>query len=92
MHEMGIAASVLDAMAKELHRYPGCRALKIGIRIGEFAGVDGDSVRFCFDVIAKDAGYAPLDLVIESAPNDELDFAWLELDDVKIEEPEVVPV
>jgi hydrogenase nickel incorporation protein HypA/HybF len=79
---MGIAASVLEAVEREMQRYPGRRAAKVGLRIGELAGVDAESVRFCFDVIAKDAGCGRLELAIESAANDELDFAYLELEEV----------
>ena len=51
MHEMGIASSVLEAVHKELRLYPGQRAGQSRIRIGEFAGVDAESLRFCFEVL-----------------------------------------
>ena len=80
MHEMGIASSVLDAVHKELQRYPGQRATKVGLRIGEFAGVDAESLRFCFDVLVKDSDFAPLELEIEATRGEELDFAYIELE------------
>lgn len=86
MHEMGIAASVVDAVQKELLLYPGHRAAKVGLRIGELAGVDGESVRFCFDVMITGTPLEPLELAIESGVGDELDFAWIELDDSSGEE------
>lgn len=82
MHEMGIACSILEAVEKELLRYPGCRATKVGVRIGEFAGVDGESLRFCFDAIVKDSAHDPLELGIEALQGDELDLGWIELDEV----------
>lgn len=82
MHEMGIASSVLEAVHRELHRYPGQRATKVGVRVGQFAGVDAESLRFCFDVLAKDSPLAPLEIEIETSPGDELDMAYLELDEV----------
>lgn len=85
MHEMGIAASVLEAVGRELTRYPGRRAVKVGLRIGEFAGVDAESVRFCFDVIVKDSPHPGLALTIVPGAGDELDFAWLELEDAQEE-------
>jgi len=88
MHEMGVASSVLDAVHKELHRFPGRRATKVGLRIGEFAGVDPDSLRFCFEVLVKDTELDPLALDIEwRATSDALDFAYLELDEVGEEAP-----
>jgi len=82
MHEMGIASSILDAVQRELLRYPGYRAAKIDVRIGEFAGVDGESLRFCFDAIVKDSLFAPLELNIEPRSGDELDLGSLELEEV----------
>ena len=87
MHEMGIASSVLEAVDKELHAYPGERAAKIGLEIGEFAGVDPESLRFCFEAIARSSGLAPLELEIEwckageGRRGDELRIAYLELED-----------
>ena len=80
MHEMGIASSILDAVEKELRLYPGYRAAKVTVRIGEFAGVDGDSVRFCFDTVVRDSPLAPLDLEITSGAGDELDLASIEME------------
>ena len=88
MHEMGIASSILDAVHKELHSYPGERAAKIGLQIGEFAGVDPESLRFCFEAITKSSGLAPLDLEIEWCKagddhrGDELRIAYLELEEI----------
>jgi len=81
MHEMGIASSILDAVQRELLRYPGYRAAKIEVRIGEFAGVDGESLRFCFDAIVKGSPLAPLELGIQTRGGDELDLGSLELEE-----------
>ena len=82
MHEMGIASSILDAVGKELERYPGHRAAKIAVRIGDFAGVDSESLRFCFEAIVKDSPMEPLELAIERTAGDELDLGSLELEEV----------
>ena len=87
MHEMGIAGSVLDAIHQELTRYPRHRATKVALRIGEFAGVDPDSLQFCFEALVKGTDLEPLDLEIEwcraedGRRGDELELAHLELDD-----------
>ena len=59
MHEMGIATSVLDAAQKEARRRPGTKILKVGVRIGEWSGVDPDSLHFCFDALVAGADPAP---------------------------------
>lgn len=89
MHEMGIASSVLEAVHKELQRYPGQRATKVGLWIGEFAGVDTESLRFCFEIAAKTSDLAPLELEIEwcrledGRRGDELDLAYLEMEEAE---------
>lgn len=89
MHEMGIASSVLEAVHKELQRYPGQRAAKVGLRIGEFAGVDTESLRFCFEIAAKTSDLAPLELEIDwcrledGRRGDELELAYLEMEEAE---------
>jgi hydrogenase nickel incorporation protein HypA/HybF len=81
MHEMGIASSVIEAVRKEAGRRPGARVTKVGMRIGEFAGVDRDSLTFCFDALVKDTELASAVLDIESGARDELDLRYLELEE-----------
>ena len=89
MHEMGIAGSVLEAVHQELKLYPRHRATKIALRIGEFAGVDPDSLQFCFEALVKGTPLEPLVLDIEwcraadGRRGDELELAHLELDDAQ---------
>ena len=65
MHEMGIANSVLTAVLAETARHPGNRACKVGLRIGELAGIDPDSLRFCFEALIKDSELECLVLEIQ---------------------------
>jgi len=67
MHEMGIATSVLDAAQNEAKRHPGSKLLKVGLRIGEWSGVDPDSLRFCFEALVLGSDNAPT-LEIEFRP------------------------
>jgi hydrogenase nickel incorporation protein HypA/HybF len=65
MHEMGIANSILEAVAEEVRRYPGSRASKVGVRIGELTAIDAESLRFCFDALSQDTDLEGLQLQIE---------------------------
>jgi hydrogenase nickel incorporation protein HypA/HybF len=65
MHEMGIANSILDGVAKEIGRHPGSRPTKVGVRIGELAGVDPDALRFAFEALTAGTDLAHLQLEIE---------------------------
>jgi hydrogenase nickel incorporation protein HypA/HybF len=81
MHELGIANSVLDAVREEVARRPGAVALKVGVRIGELAGVDPDALAFGFEVLTSGTEWKDLKLEIEKAGGDQLDLAYLELEE-----------
>ena len=82
MHEMGIASSILEAVQTEAKRHPGSRVLKVGLRLGEYAGVDTESLRFCFDVLKEDADLAKAELEIDYQPaSTELQLSHLELEE-----------
>jgi len=65
MHEMGIADSILKAVAKELRRYPGAHATKVGVRIGELSAVDPESLQFCFEALVHETEFDPLTLEVQ---------------------------
>ena len=68
MHEMGIANSILDAVRTEMLRRPDGRATKVGVRIGELAAIDAESLRFCFDALKRETDLDELELEIELCP------------------------
>jgi Zn finger protein HypA/HybF involved in hydrogenase expression len=75
MHEMGIAQSVIEMVEKEVRSRPGARLRQATVRVGEFSGVDTESLRFCLEVLAADACFR-----LERVPDDSLDLAELELE------------
>jgi hydrogenase nickel incorporation protein HypA/HybF len=81
MHELGIANSVLEAVQAEAARYPGSLPVKVGLRIGELAGVNPDSLTFGFEVLTHGTDWERLALEIETSPGDELDLAYVELEE-----------
>lgn len=82
MHEIGIAASVLDVVRKEVAMRAGARAMVVGLRIGELAGVDPESLRFGFDALVKDSDLDPLELRVEYlVEREDLDVAFIELEE-----------
>lgn len=68
MHELAIADSVLKAVEAEAARRPGTRIVKIGLRVGELAGVDPDALSFSFEVLVRGTKLEPLLLEIERCP------------------------
>lgn len=78
MHELGIASSIIEAASSEERLHPGHRAAKIGIVIGEYAGVDTESLRFCFETLTDGL---ELDITWRTG-SDELKFAYFEMEEV----------
>ena len=68
MHELGIASSVLDAVRAEAARHAGARPSRVGVRIGEWAGVDTESLRFCFDALVAGSDLDGLKLDLDYRP------------------------
>ena len=81
MHEVGIASSILEAVRTETAAHAPARAAKVGVRVGEMSGVDPNSLSFCFEALVKGSDLEPLELAIEPGDADELQFAWLELEE-----------
>ena len=55
-------------MQKEARRHPGVRISKVGVKIGELAGVDIDALQFGFECIVKDTEWERLVLDVEPVP------------------------
>ena len=68
MHELGIAEATLDAVRKEATRHPHARVTRIGMRIGELAGIDSSALRFAFEAIVQGTDFESAHLEIESCP------------------------
>jgi len=80
MHEVTVAAGILDAVRAEVAAQKPARAIKVGVRIGEMAGIDPGSLAFCFEALVKGTDLEPLALEIERGSADELEFCYLELE------------
>src|SRR5574337_20199 len=68
MHELSIANAILDTVRAEAARHPGARVAKVGVRVGELAGVDPEALSFGFDALVKGTDLEPLALEIEFRP------------------------
>ena len=69
MHEMGIALEIIKiATASIPEDAHDARVRRINLMVGKLSAVVPDSLRFCFDIAAKDTPLAGADLVIEEVP------------------------
>jgi hydrogenase nickel incorporation protein HypA/HybF len=68
MHELSIAESILEAVRKELASRPGAQPIRVGLRIGELAAVDVDSLTFCFEAVLRGTEWESLQLDARLCP------------------------
>ncbi len=68
VHELSIAESILEAVRKEVASRPGSRPIRVGLRIGELAAVDVDSLTFCFEAVLKGTDWETLQLEARVCP------------------------
>jgi hydrogenase nickel incorporation protein HypA/HybF len=68
MHELSIAESILAAVRKEVASRPGSHPIRVGLRIGQLAAVDVDSLTFCFEAVLKGTDWENLQLDARVCP------------------------
>lgn len=68
MHEVGIAASILESVEAEARRRPGSRFEAVGVRIGELSNVDKDALEFAFGALTRNTPFSDLRLEVEWRP------------------------
>ena len=68
MHELSIAQSVLEAVRAEADRRPGMRICKVGLRVGELAGLNPEALQFGFEILVRESEFKSLQLEIEHCP------------------------
>ena len=69
MHEMGIALQIIEiASASIPSNAAGAQVEKVNLRIGKLAAVVPESLRFCFEIAAKDSLLDGAELRIEEVP------------------------
>jgi len=68
MHELSIAASVVDAVTDSLAKYPGAKVLEVRLRVGELAAVVEDSLQFCWGIATEGTGLAGSRLAVTAVP------------------------
>lgn len=65
MHELSIASSLLKTVEAESRRRPDARIRRLGLRLGELAGIDAAALTFAFSALVANTEWEPLALEIE---------------------------
>ena len=69
MHEMGIALEIIDIASASIPPSDvPVRVEKVNLKVGKMAAIVADSLRFCFEIAAKDGPLAGAVLQIEEIP------------------------
>lgn len=68
MHELSIAASVVDAVTESLRAYPGARVLEVRLRVGKLAAVVEESLAFCWGIATEGTELAGSRLAVTAVP------------------------
>lgn len=68
MHELSIAASIVEAVTETAAAYPGARVKSVRLRVGALASVVEDSLQFCWQIATENTPLAGSALVINQLP------------------------
>lgn len=68
MHELSIAASIVEAVTESAAPYPGARVKEVRLRVGALASVVEDSLQFCWQLATENTALAGSMLVINKLP------------------------
>jgi len=79
MHELGLAEGILDIVREHVPAGRESEVTSIEVRVGTFAGVDPESLAFCFAAITADTPLRAARLAIERRAGRELQVVAVEL-------------
>lgn len=68
MHELSIAASIVEAVTETAAAYPGAQVTAVRLRVGALAAVVEDSLQFCWGVSTEGTPLAQAALVVRVMP------------------------
>lgn len=69
MHEMGVAMQIIEIAAasipEDMHH---ARVERVNLKVGKLSAIVTDSLRFCFEIAAKETQLDGAELIIEEIP------------------------
>jgi hydrogenase nickel incorporation protein HypA/HybF len=68
MHELSIAASIVEAVTESAAAYPGARVSQVRLRVGALASVVEDSLQFCWEITVEGTPLQGSQLVVNIVP------------------------
>lgn len=68
MHELSIAANIVEVVTESAAAWPNARVLQVRLRVGALASVVEDSLQFCWTIATRDTPLAGSKLVVKTLP------------------------
>ena len=68
MHELSIAASIVEAVTETVANHPGAYVKEVRLRVGALASVVEDSLQFCWQIATEGSSLYGSALVINQLP------------------------
>jgi hydrogenase nickel incorporation protein HypA/HybF len=68
MHELSIAASIVESVTEAASAHPGARVKEVRLRVGALASVVEDSLQFCWGLATEGTPLAGAALAIDRLP------------------------
>ena len=68
MHEATLAENILNIALEAARQHHAAKIFKVGLTLGEMAGVEVEALRLSFDVLKKNSSAANAELVINRVP------------------------
>ncbi len=68
MHELSIAASIVESVTEAASAHPGARIKEVRLRVGALASVVEDSLQFCWELATEGTPLAGAALAIDMLP------------------------
>lgn len=68
MHELSIAASIVESVTESAAAYPGARVKEVRLRVGALASVIEDSLQFCWELATEGSPLKGAKLAINMLP------------------------
>jgi hydrogenase nickel incorporation protein HypA/HybF len=68
MHELSIAASIVESVTESASAYPGARVKEVRLRVGALASIVEDSLQFCWGLATEGSPLAGATLAINMLP------------------------
>lgn len=68
MHELSIAASIVDSVTESVAAYPGASVKEVRLRVGALASVVEDSLQFCWELTVEGTPLEGSKLVVNTLP------------------------